>query len=62
MMQENDSEWGFRVVVFLIKSCFFSKNPKMDIKNKKKQVGWVLLENGFFSTLITFQSFFVIFP
>jgi len=34
----------------------------MDITKQKKQVGWVLFEKRVFSTLIIFQSFFVIFP
>jgi len=57
MMQEN-LEWGFRVVVFLFKyKSAFQKTQKTDIKKQKTQVGWVLLKNGVFSTLITFQSF-----
>jgi len=40
MMQENNSEWGFHVVVFLrIKTCF-KKKRKTYIKKQKKQVVW----------------------
>ena len=44
------------VFVFFLrtKTCFFSYNPKNGLKKQKNR--WV----GFLSTLITFQSFFVI--
>jgi len=41
------------------KSVSFQKPKQTDLK---KHVGWFYLKNGFFSILVIFQPFFVIFP
>jgi len=43
------------------KTCFFSKNRKQPDFEKTRGLEF-FEENGFFSTLTIFQSFFVIFP
>jgi len=45
------------------KTCLFSKKIiKMDEKKTKKRINYFSSKPVLFSTLITFQSFFVIFP
>ena len=63
----NRNTWeGFFLRFFLKrrKTCFFSKNTIIPELKKHKRLGGMdfIKKNGFFSTLIIFQSFSAIFP
>jgi len=51
--------WVFVLFKKEEKSVSFQKPKQIDLK---KHVGWFYLKNGFFSILVIFQPFFVIFP
>jgi len=53
---------GFLCFFKKSKNLFLLKKTKNGLKKPRKTGGLDILKNGFFSTLIIFQSFFVIFP